>query len=424
MFPDPEVTKQKAIEKGMAGVDSTWQDNPDATPGENAAAKYEAYQTAVSPYLAPSARLLLQGKITALRADAFNQKRALGADGRADQAATDAHNRAVKQLTVEEARMKDADAKRQFGGTPYVFQFPDGSTAPAPMGSDKYAEYMGMVDKGQAILVGSLTERQRAEDAQKLEEYKQANKPLKLYTVPTAKLTTYNDMNGISILLANIAGPEGQAGLARSGGVTNYMDRLLEKVVNHVGTIGGLLPEKAVSSFFATNVNKLRLLSQALIKGVPSNADQAIAELSNIGADIGPELNAMRISIITDDAADRIRAAYADFKQNAAPGQPPPLAIRTAMARMGIDEADVGTQEEEYARMATKADARIDQIDTWKKSAGVSGDAHFNQETGKWEGDPSTSFDNSAPTPQSSYRPAGTKPQNSVEGPNGTVITW
>jgi hypothetical protein len=390
-FKSQEEVHAQALQDAFDNVDKTWKDDPKALPAENAAGRIAALRQATGSLLNPAQRLELIGKETALRSDAFNQSRLRAGDERDAGRYEDERDRAaldLKNAQVDYTKLKVAH--EGLGANQWVFEMPDGSKQMAGQGGDDFSMFMQLAqDPANGIKVlGTFQDLQKHANAMELAGLRDKaaiaaaaakNKGVKF---TDKRLGEYTDLDSVGNILGYLNSPAAQEGLSRFGGAAGLLDRAEEKVaaipiLSDAAALFGINGDTK-STKVKVYVDRLRGVQQSLIKGVPSNNDQYIYDLSNPQSYVSPKVNAIRMQLITDDATARMRTAYAKAKEEidaagATGKQAVPLSLVHALTQMGIDPSDIGTSAEEQAKLERATQHGTDIWDAVRASGGARG---------------------------------------------------
>lgn len=362
--PSDQVKKAKTIEDGINSVDDSFQPDPSKSDLENEAAKLGQYQQSVGHLLSPDQKLALSAQRFAYLNDAFQQSRLKSADDRAERKLSADLQDSNLDLRINQEKLTQLQRTREKGvqANLGVFKMPDGSEANVGQGGTDFDALMAKADDPNS---GVVFKGFRSELLQRdLQAQKTAAAAGKNYKVTDSQKKTYAGLSQIGLIMQNLETPLGQKGLSRFGGWSGAYDAMIDKYGQYLGVFGA--PAQSESSFAATQMANLSVAQQQLIQGVPSDHDQYLIELTKPNRETTPPAVAIsRLAFLKEDAINRTRAAYADFIENASPGQPVPHALAQAVNAFGIDPSTIGGAAEEQARLDAMAGRAADLSQQW-----------------------------------------------------------
>lgn len=349
---DPEMQHAEDLQAGIQEVDNSFAPDPDKSEYANEAERISQYTKRVGYLLDPKQRAGLTAKRLALVSDDINQSRLKAQDTRAEARSAETREKAVLDNQIAQLDLEHAGKVAQFGDQANlgVFGLPDSSTSRHGMGSDEYFSLMERAnDPESGVTFKGFWKDIVAERLAMGKAKAAAAGKAKPYKVTDAKAKAYSGLQQIGQALAYFDTDEGAVALERFGSPKAYLDAAQEWAS---AKTFGLIPGETESLKAATQIQNLSIAQQQLIQGVPSNHDQYLIELTKPDRlTTSPEVARSRIEFLREDAVNRVRAAYADFKNNAMEDQPAPAALVQALTTFGIDPSTVGNADEEQQRL-------------------------------------------------------------------------
>ena len=348
--PNPDIAHAQQLDQAVKDADAGFKEDPSLTPGQNQVNYLESVRTHASHLMTAQETLSLSAQIAAFRNDAFNQSRLTAQDGRAATKEQRDAKMAELQYNIHDLSYQQSMkvAKDGLVANQWVFQMPDGSVVTAGQGGDLYTTLMEAKNDPQSEikLLGDYNSLNKLDMQKQLEDYKAGIKeraPAKPFKFQKSSLDAYDELNSMANLLDTID----HSPKERSGGAQNIGDR-----VQDIGNkIAPSLIDPSPTFALKGNYDKVRGAMQSLIKGVPSNNDQYIYDLSNPSIWESPQVNEVRLQMIREDVKQRARSAYANAMTMKSKDQEVPRAIVEAMVKLGVDVSDIGTPEEEKSKL-------------------------------------------------------------------------
>lgn len=360
-----EIERRKKIDETMQGFEAEWEDDPEMSGPENMAARSKALRSRLNPYLNASERLQLAATQYAYTNEAFEQGRLREQDKREAQKAADDHLSSKIDLQIAQLQKDAAERRAKYGDASeiQVFKTADGEQVYANTDSPNAVQLFDAANDPESGVSYLGTTDQLA--AQKLQAMKPSKGNSLKYTA--SQLSDMVNLNEAARTVNALQSPEMQKAIGDFRSLQVLFDEAWESASPMIPdkikkALGIPMSTKGKTTDAQTALANLSIAIQSVIKGVPSNYDQYLIELTKADRwNTGPDVANSRIAWMKDVITASLRAQIAYHNENADVDQPLPAALRLAAKNVGIDIASVGTYEEEAASAYQRKQRAVEQ---------------------------------------------------------------